>query len=463
MNKGDIRYDKQAIDEGLRKICEDISPNFLEFHSNNVFDGVKARSGLISQIMLNNPKKGKQWIESNSSVAVEPFDLFDREGAQKEYKEHISRALEEFPELSDNAAVLAWSDIPKLRDRMIDFLRNSRFEYNLKEAKDRYRTAYNLAYETTVSKWQNIVKTPPSNSPERDLKNFKDNALFRYANKLKTQSLEMPQKFKSGYQNLYQTEQKLLVKPLKEIENGILQRITERTGRPEFRHELVNMGGKTRFVRYNFGSRGDIATLKELDEEIFVWLDKDVEKVANAMMKKFKEHLDIHGVLEFLENVKDYSSTAKKHIALYEENIIQNLHQTYKNSCRGAFFCQLRDSNALREIVSTISDFAQPVDSKHSKEAEDEVIQAVCEIYEQIFKTIMKDLSRHLEDMFLYHVTLAIDNLDQLIEQMSMAFTLEVMDKESPLYQHFHSSDVSKIRQATKLTEHLKQLQKLSL
>lgn len=457
VNKGDLRHALRPLEEGIRKICADFSPNFLHEHGDNVFYDVKAWAALLAQLKLANPDMGATWLNGEQpSEGI--FALYGMEDVHA-YKSYVMRASDAHPNLSADAAVLAWSDIPKLRARLADFLRDSRFERDLQESVDRFHQAYHLAQSATNQAWHDIFHHPPSDdNPEQELQALMADTSAHYIQDLQCGSRDMQHRFEQACHNLRKIEEPILNQYLEQIRDDLLKKIKQHTATQSFRQKLVNMGYDTEFLQYDYGSIGDWTTLRTLDELVFGWLDDAVQSVSQAMIAALEKQIAYHDVLAFLKSLHGHSEQASRFLNYYQNDIMTHLQQVYMNSCRGACFCNLREYDVVRNIATEVKGFGNPVDKVNIETTQKGIIQMTYKVYEEGLNQFVAVLSQRLEELFFYQLTIAMRKVEKLVQDMQVQFILEVTNKEHRLYHYFQSRKAPEIERAKTLLNQLQQL-----
>jgi len=459
VNKGDIHWSDNALNDGLNKICATISPDYRYNHGANIFPAIKARPAMLAQLQKEYPDEGQRWL--NNGQAEGPFADFDPK-LPEEYNNNIRKATAEYPDLPPHEAVWQWSDVPALKARLADFLRDSRFEHDLQEAKERYKAAYNLALDTTTAKWREIFQAAPGDNPAETLQARLDNRAIAYVQHVNQQAQQIKERFDKAQNALKnqarEQENCLLHKPLLGLKDKLLTKISTYTQQPEFQRNIINLGGDMGFLVYDFGSVGDLTTLKQLDLQIFQWLDGLVDQVTDTFIDLLEKQVAHQKVLAFLEGVQHHSPKAKTFLTRYQTEVMQELHRSYHDGCRGAFFCQLRGYNVVRKIAEAVSNFGNPVDNRKSGEVEKLVVNATNSEYEKALEILTTTICPQLVQLFYYQLVVVANKLYQLADEIQANLAIEAMKPDSLLYQYYQSQSAHEIKLAYQLVEILEHL-----
>jgi len=250
----------------------------------------------------------------------------------------------------------------------------------------------------------------------------------------------------------------LLHKPLLGLKDKLLNKIATYTQQSDFQRNIISQGTDMGFLVYDFATVGDLTTLKQLDLYVFQLLDGLVDQIAHTLIELLKKQVAHQKVLAFLEGVQHHSPKAKAFLARYQAEVMQELHRSYHDGCRGAFFCQLRGHNVVRKIAGTISDFGNPIDNQKSGEVEKLIVQVTNSEYEKVLDDLITTICPQLVQLFYYQLVVVANKLYQLVDEMQANLMIEVVKPDSSLHQYYQSQSAREIKLAHQLVEILERL-----
>ncbi len=504
INKGDVLTGvsgaevEQNTHENVEKVANAILPDFFQRYQKNIFFGVMALPALIAQLILAEPQKGRAWLDQGAN---EPLLMsFDR----AHYRDVVKRARTATRQPSGNEqVVLRWSRIPELRATINEFLGRNRWQHALREAHALYDNACTIGLDRINMEWVDLAGKPLSANVASDLAHLTANQSLRYGRQLQAEANDVLTRFMQACQNLRQRNtQDDINQQIQMVLQSVRKQIQEHANTPEFKNALVNMTEHPIFHDL-YAMHGSPRPLVELDKLVFRWFDQRATMIAATMLNALQDELHRENVEASLERTCYHQHYTETYLQFYREHIIGQVRHQYESACRGAILYQLMHRKVVDEVVTRGANFGQvllqgeaatPAESEvaahpapQSRRGKREAAPAPAEVsepaeaaapitpdtsletlkesvinqYTRAHNQLVKMLPEYLTYLFFYHLTIAEEQLREMVRELTVQLVQDAKDPKGSLYQKLQAGESDLTARAEGLIQQWQQIQAL--
>lgn len=483
VSKGDIVHGmseqeaEQETRDNVEKVAREITPDFFQRYARNTFFDVKALPALTAQLILNDPARGHAWLYEQND------DALFRDISRKHYRDCIVRARAEVVEKvnGEELTVLQWSRIPELQKTLKEFLGRSRWQQALYEASALYQNAHAIATDRINADWIQLTGKPFGNNVDKDLANLTTDRSVRYGERLQRDVYEVLEHFERACEDLKrQSNRDRLRTQIQQVVTNVQRKIAYYVKRPAFRESFANTIEDPIYDDL-YTMQGVPGPLIELQSNVFRWFDEEVYKVAETMMTAFLQELDREQVESLLQDFCYNDFYLDKYLSPYHEEIIGEIRNNFDSACRGAILYQLFHRKVANEIMNRHTGFGQVLTREGKVETVvetgtvadppltteggsiDMLIETIITQYQSAHKDLVERLPTMLTYLFFYHLTIARDEMRQMVKNLSTRLSQDVRDPKCPLYIKLQEEESGLAGGAENLVNYWKQLGELQL
>ena len=466
---GDINLGKdreemdRVIDETLQRVTDRISPTYRQRHANNI-QRVKAEPALITQLIQQYPEDGQAWLSGRRN------DRFWRLQADpKHYQNCLLEAQETHPGRDETDAVLAWSGIQSLRERLRHFLGESRLERDVKTARRYYQTGRGRLYDWLQQELHHIAPELLGARGPDYLQDLRINQKSKYRAALRQSVEDILPKFQAAAGALNpdaseETSRRYLENHLHATLEQLQGQIEDFVLRPDYRQLLHHPPLDPILVRSR-NQKGTVNAIRRLDNFIRDLYLERAPDIAATMMFAFRQELERLGVRNDINDLcQALPEPMAETIVDQFDTIISDIHERYEQSCRSAIFYQLVSIDLEGVILQEITDFG----AMGALDSGEPLQQRLIEICDRMYKELDVQLTNGLVPLFNYHLhypdqasdrveTLTNELRDELIRTVDRQG--EEVENES--YQRFMEEGQRQIRRAEALLPLWREVQRL--
>lgn len=443
---------QKAINEGLRRLANEISDTFSQDYRDHIVPKTIAEPALIAQLIRAHPSAERAWLAGKrpprfAHLQINPeYYLNKRQEAQAQHRH-----------LGPEEAVLEWSGIPQLRQKLCGFLGDSRWRRDLRTARNNYDEAYSLVMGRIQAQWKD---QPISNGKplEEASQNWKETLAHsqaqHYGQLVKDDAEKVLELFELACNNLRKDEHQRIETTLRnELQVTMAQlkrQIDDQTTSPAAKSSLVEEIPHP-YRKFTVIVRASYKQLKALDYQIDQQLDQYAGDIAGKLRKTLQEELASTQVEQRLKELC-CNRSHQQYMITYNKKVVGRISRDYKAACRGAILTvKIEHANEMFELLNdpTFSvTFSREFSSGQNGREAESIVNQIRQKYIETCEKLERTLLNLLDQLFFYHLALAEDALRQMIKgEMITVLTQDVADPNSPLHQKYqknHSANWSK-------------------
>lgn len=446
---------RAELEASLRKVAAGISDTFYDEYRDNIGFEIVAPIALQAQMALAHPQQAEAWLAGEPSAAFDGFRA-------SEYRTRIPMAQHETNLKNEHDALLEWSGVPRLQERLNKFLHADRFARDLEDATASFDIAYKIAQSAVTQQWRKVSGGMSAKNPRAALEHFATHRRSYYLSDIERQADEMRRRFDHVIHSLHaenSLSRDALLQTIDEINAEVLHHIAQQVKQMDFRKRILK-GLQTAFITYDFGLLSADA-LKELDEGVFTEFDNRARRLADRMINQLELELHEHQVLGYLQALHPYWDKARDYVDAFDEGVIGQLRKAYGDKCRGALFTRLKEFAVVLQVVRKVTDFGTLLEEQSYDNVAGMTIEQIIEIYTETFGRLRNTINKALYDLFIYELWLARrENLEQIIIAMRVDLIQDV-GEEGRLYQYYEAQDNLQKSQLETLVDLLERLQSM--
>lgn len=449
ISKRDLNEDvhgafQQNVERAIKSVADAILPHTYEdseWQKAKLSRKIMARSGLIAQVMQAYPNEAAQWS------ADQPTPFLPPKLKNEPYFAVKDEATGRYPSRTAEEAVLQYSGIALLREKLRQFLSRSRWELDMGKAQALYREAYDSLDEWMREEWRQITKSAASDDPDHDLRLLNSDQIDRYLEQVQSAAQDFLQRFRQvrdefardGSSSHIPLKSQLitelsdeLAKMVGHVKNEMAQYVTHEEFKESLSKVTITWDGKI-IIEPSFAEQ-----LNKLEMSVLHQFDHRAAQVAAAMKQALERHLSKEEVEKYLEEICTDHPNADKFNQEYRQ-IIQDTCARYQNACRGVILYEVMNHQVItNEIMGDKKLFSHevkaltgtPMSPAPPMEASPNLLQLVT-LYDTKHKTLVQPLPERMYKLFLYELTIADEQIEALAKQVERKLIQEVASNPS--------------------------------